>query len=73
MSKPRKQVRIIGLLSVESNLGLLWFYFTTVTLTNQMQSQNRSRLGQMRFPALGAGYVYLLRVLIGSLRCLRLL
>ena len=26
-----------------------------------------------RFPGLGAGYVYLLRVLIGSLRCLRLL
>ena len=29
--------------------------------------QNQSRLGHTRFPALGAGYVYLLQVLIGSL------
>ena len=35
--------------------------------------QNQSRLGHTRFPALGGGHVYLLRVLIGSLCCLRLL
>ena len=34
------------------------------------QRQNQSRFGRTRFPALGAGYVYLLRVLIGSLCCL---
>ena len=33
--------------------------------------QNQSPLGHTRFPALGAGYVYLLRVLIGSLCSLR--
>ena len=38
-----------------------------------MQNQNQPRLGHTRFPAFGAGYVYLLRVLIGSLCCLRLL
>ena len=42
-------------------------------LTNQMQKQNQSRLGHTRFPALSAGNVYLLRVLIGSLCCFRLL
>ena len=31
-----------------------------------MQNQNQPRLGRTRFPALGAGCVYLLRVLIGS-------
>ena len=31
---------------------------------------NQSRLGRTRFPALDAGYVYLLRVLISSLHCL---
>ena len=61
---------------------LLWFCFTTLCdwfkknratySANQMQSQNQSRLGHTRFPALGAGYVFLLCVLIGSLRCLRL-
>ena len=39
--------------------------------TNQMQ--NQSQLGHTRFPALGAGYVYLFRALIGSFCCLRLL
>ena len=38
-----------------------------------MQNQNQSWLGRTRFPTLGAGYVYLLWVLIGSLCCLRLL
>ena len=41
--------------------------------TNQMQNQNQSRLGRTQFPALGAGHVYLLRVLIGSLCCLLVL
>ena len=35
--------------------------------TNQMQNQNQSRLGRTRFPALGAGHVYLLRVLNQSI------
>ena len=40
-----------------------WLKKTRVTLsTNEMQSQNQSRLGRTRFPALSAGYVYLLRV-----------
>ena len=38
-----------------------------------MQNQNQSRLGHTRFPALGAGYVYLFWVLVGSLCCLCLL
>lgn len=43
-----------------------WLKKTRATYSaNQMQ--NRSRLGHMRFPALGAGYVYLSRALIGSL------
>ena len=41
--------------------------------TNQMQNQNQSWLGRTRFPAFCAGYVYLLRVLIGLFYCLRLL
>ena len=41
--------------------------------TNQMQNQNQSRIGRTRFPALGAGYVYLLQALIGSFLYLRLL
>ena len=35
-----------------------------------MQNQNQLRFGRTCFPALGAGYVYLLWVLIGSLWCL---
>ena len=62
---------------------LIWFCFTplrdwfkkarAVYLTNQMQKQNHPRLERTRFPALGAVYVYLLRVLIGSFCYLRLL
>ena len=37
------------------------------------QKQNQSWLVHTHFPALGAGCMYLLRVLIGSLDCLRLL
>ena len=44
-----------------------WFKKTRATSINQMQKRNQSRLGRTRFPALGAGYVYFLRVLIGSL------
>ena len=39
---------------------------------NQMQNQNQSWLGRTHFSALGTGYMYLLRVLIGSFCCLRL-
>jgi len=41
--------------------------------TNQKQNSNQSPLARTRFPALGAGYMYLLRVLIGSLGNLCLL
>ena len=34
--------------------------------TNEKQNQNKSRPACTRFPALGAGYMYLLRILIGS-------
>ena len=47
---------------------LLWFY-----LTNQKKNSNQSQLARTRFPALGAGYLHLLRVLIGSLGKLCLL
>ena len=60
----------------------LWFCFTTLYdwfkktratySTNHTQNQNQSRL-RTRFPALGAGYMYLLWVLIGPMCCLRLL
>ena len=33
--------------------------------------RNQSCLARTRFPALGTGYLHLLRVLIGSLRCVR--
>ena len=41
--------------------------------TNEKLNQNQSCLARTLFPALGASYMYLLRILIGSLRCLRLL
>ena len=41
--------------------------------TNGKPNQNQSRFGRTRFPALGASYMYLLRILIGSLCCLHLL
>ena len=63
-------------MSAESNPELLWVCFTTLCdwfkktratySTNQMQNQNQSPLGRTRFPALGAGHVYLRLVLIGS-------
>ena len=50
---------------------LLWFcnatlYYSATLLTNQKQDQNQLWLARMRFPALGSGYMHLLRVLIGS-------
>ena len=41
--------------------------------TNPKWNQNQSWLAFTHFPAFGAGYMYLLRVLIGSLDWLRLL
>ena len=41
--------------------------------TNGNPNQNQSCFRRTRFPALGASYMYLLRVLIGSLCCLHLL
>ena len=40
--------------------------------TNEKKNQEQSCLSRTRFPTLGACYVYLLRIVIGSLRCLRL-
>ena len=54
----------------ESNSGLLWFCFTTF-LTNDKPKLIVTCC--RRFPALGAGYIYLPQILIGSLCCLRLL
>ena len=69
--------------SVESNFAFalvllywsLWLVGKTRStfLTNEKRRQNRSWLGRTRFPALGAGCIYLLPVLIGSLRHSRLL
>ena len=69
-------------LSVESNFAIalvlhcyaLWLAKKSrATLsTHPKKNQNKSSLAHTRFPALGAGYMYLLRVLIGSLDCLRL-
>ena len=62
---------------------LLWFCLTSLSdwlakrcatfSTNQEKKQNQSCLARTRFPALGAGYMYLVRVLIGWLCCLHLL
>ena len=68
-------------LSVESNLPLLCFCIITLCdwlkeftpLTQPITCKTTTRLARTRFPALGAGYMYLLQVLIGSLDCLRLL
>ena len=40
--------------------------------TNDKQKLNQSCLARTRFPALGAGYMHLLGVLVGSLHCLGL-
>ena len=48
---------------------VLWFYFTT--LCDWFKNLTKPRLGHTRYPALSAGYVYSLRVLIGSLCCFR--
>ena len=62
---------------------LLWFCITTFCdwlkatratfSTNGNPNQNQSCFGRTRFPALGTGYTYLLRILIGSSCCLHLL
>ena len=63
---------------------LLWFCFTSLCdwlkpfapLSRPIRSKtqtNQSGLARTRFPELGAGYMYLLRVLIGSLGNLCLL
>ena len=52
---------------------LLWFCFTalcdwlkkTYATYSTNQIQNQSRLGHLCLSALGVGYIYLLRVLIG--------
>ena len=70
-------------MSVESNFAislvlhccaLLLAKESRVTFsTNQEQNQNQLLFARTHFPALGGGYMYLFRVLIGSLNCLRLL
>ena len=52
---------------------LLWFCITKFSdwlTTNGNPNQNQSFFHRTRFPALGASYMYLLRILIGSLCCL---
>ena len=70
-------------LTVESNFAFalvlhyyaLWLVKKTRATfsTNGNPNQNQSCFRRTRFPALGASYMYLLRILIGSLCCLRLL
>lgn len=53
---------------------ILWFKKKTHThhqLNQSNGNQNQPRLSHTRFPVLGTSYVYLLRVPIGSLWCLR--
>ena len=60
---------------------LLWFCITTLCdwltkltfSTNGNPNQNQSCFVRMHFPAVGTSYMYLLRILIGSLCCLHLL
>ena len=63
---------------------LLWFSFAVLYdwltkisrhFIDQSEAKPKpiSQVTRTRFPALGAGYMELLRVLIGSLDCLRLL
>ena len=56
-------------LSVESNLGLLWFFFNflcddlkirSIFLTNKTPNENQSRLGRPRFPAVLEDGLFLL-------------
>ena len=70
-------------MSVESNIAFalvllsyaLWLVNKTRATfsTNWTPNQNQSCFGCRRFTALGASYMYLLRILIGSLCCLHLL
>ena len=68
-------------LLIKCNSCLLWFCFTTLCdwlansrhFLNQWEAKPKPTVTCAHaFPALGAGYVYLLRGLIGSLHCLRL-
>ena len=62
-------------------MRLHWFCFIALCdwLTkpalsaNEKQNHNQSRVARAHFPALGAGCMELLQILIGSLSCLRLL
>ena len=68
---------------VESNFAFdLVLHYYALRLVNKARAtlsingnpnQNQSRFGRMRFPALGVRYMYLLRILIGSLCCLHML
>ena len=70
-------------MSVESDfaLALVLHYYALVLVnktratfsTNENPSQDQSCFARMRFPALGASYMCLLLILIGSLCCLHLL
>ena len=63
-------------LSVESNFAfalVLVNKIHAIFSTNGNTNQNQSCFRRTRFPALGNSYMYLLRILIGSLCCLHLL
>lgn len=49
-----------------------WLKKFRAIFLNKSENQNQSWLARMRFPALGAGDMYLLRALFGSLDCLPL-
>ena len=65
----------------QSNARLLWSCFISfcdwlvklAPLFSTNEKQNQSRLARTHFPGLYAGYMKLLRILIGSLHCKRLL
>ena len=61
-----KVIRVFALVLLYFALWLVKKSRATFS-TNQKENSNQSQLAHTHFPALGAGYMYLLRVLIGSL------
>ena len=66
----------------ENYSRLPWLYFATLCVCDWLKKcratfstneSGKTKTNRTLFAALGAGYMYLLPVLIGSLRCLHLL
>ena len=69
MSKVIAELLLIGFALLHHVIGLRYLF-------NQSDAKPTNRdlvYHTLGFPALGAGYVYFLLILIGSLRCLRFL